>query len=156
MSTEKYNMDTPIWLFVYDFGQISKAFREDKSYTKEGGPLVYPQAHTYAFETEQAAKEHAKSFTNPKDYILQKVYIQKETEKNPKPYLWKAYDIVPGLRVNLNGFEYRLICSKYEKTYNLVWLKDWSLYFTDFKQPHQIADFFNRMNVQPVQCESEV
>jgi hypothetical protein len=68
------HMNRPIWVWLYDYGPIS----HPDMWPKEPKPKGYPQAHTYAFESEEAAKAHPEKMGWGKDhqYVLQKVYLQ--------------------------------------------------------------------------------
>jgi hypothetical protein len=74
-SNNNLHMNKPIWVWVYDFGTITHP--PFNSIDAERGPKIYPQAHTYAFTSEESAKKHPEAMGWSKDhsYILQKVYL---------------------------------------------------------------------------------
>lgn len=75
----KLHMNIPIWVWLYDYGPHTylegwKGHMEKFGYV----PNAYPQAHTYAFVSEKAAREHPDNVGWDKDhsYILCKTYLQ--------------------------------------------------------------------------------
>lgn len=77
------HMRTPIWVWLYDYGPATcpgnwKSHQEKFGYV----PKAYPQAHTYAFLTEQEALDHPDKMGWNKDhpYILQKTWLQTPQE----------------------------------------------------------------------------
>lgn len=73
--SDNLNMDTPIWVWVYDYGPSTHP--EVWTPPRPSDPKAYPQAHTYAFRNEADALEHPEKMHWDKNhpYILQKVYL---------------------------------------------------------------------------------
>ena len=72
------NMRIPIWVWLYDYGPHTHPESWSAHEEKFGWvPKAYPQAHTYAFTTEEAALAHPEQMNWRKDhgYILQKTYL---------------------------------------------------------------------------------
>lgn len=73
------HMNTPIWVWLYDFGPHThpSAWIEHDEEVADL-PQAYPQAHTYAFLTEEEALAHPKAMGWKLDhhYILQKTWLQ--------------------------------------------------------------------------------
>ena len=63
----------PIWVWLYDYGYITHP-----EVWGEKPKLTHPQAHSYAFLTEQEAREHPDKVGWGKDhgYVLQRTYLQ--------------------------------------------------------------------------------
>lgn len=75
----KLHMNKPVWVWLYDFGYIN---HPDMWRNTTSPKLAHPQAHTYAFDSEEEAKKHPEQmgWKPNHEYVLQKVYLNEETD----------------------------------------------------------------------------
>lgn len=76
----KFNMDTPVWVWLYDYGPASHPVAWEGHEEKFGWkPKAYPQAHTYAHLSKDDAMKYAvEHWPKEHGYILCKTYLQTE------------------------------------------------------------------------------